>query len=133
MPLCLPWPALPTQPNILSLQSSPPRSNTAFGRKCLLGFKDEWLACQYLSDDYPQYAAITNGLISAGVPTETFQAIIRAAEDTAVPDDVFRRMYDREMKTSKGRVKWHGPVVTNIIDTANLKRIQVFEYGYTWT
>lgn len=97
------------------------------------GFKDEWLACQYLSDDYPQYAAITNGLISAGVPTETFQAIIRAAEDTAVPDDVFRRMYDREMKTSKGRVKWHGPVVTNIIDTANLKRIQVFEDGYTWT
>lgn len=97
------------------------------------GFRDEWLACQYLSDDYPQYAAITNGLAAAGVPSETIRAIISSAEDTSVPDAVFRRMYDREMKTPQGRLKWHGAVVTNIVDTANLKRVQVFEDGYTWT
>lgn len=81
--------------------------------------KEEWDAAVYLSDDYPSFPAITNGIVAAGVATaEDVSEILAASVDSAIPDALIRRVYSNDMANAQGRVKWHGrrvreSVVTN--------------------
>ena len=73
------------------------------------GYYDEWLVASYLSDEYEQYPAITNAIVSAGVATtEELAGILQAAKDTAMPDQLLNGRYKRDVKSESGRVSWHG-------------------------
>lgn len=97
------------------------------------GLKDEWDKCSYLSDGYPQYAQITNALVAAGVVTDAdIRTILAAAVDTAIPDDMILRVVSNDCQSATGRVKWHGAVVTNRIDTNALTRTQVHADGWAF-
>ncbi len=97
------------------------------------GYEDEWLVCSYLSDDFPQYHAITNAIVSAGVATaEEVAAILDAAHDIALPDALMLARYNRDMKTESGRAAWHGKA-TPSIDTNLCIRVFQYEDGYAVT
>lgn len=96
--------------------------------------QDEWDACAYLSDTYPAYATITNSIVSSGaVSNDELVFIISNSVDTAVQDSCFRRVYDNEMKSSSGRIKWHGPVQSTVVDTNALVKTVVYQDGYVYT
>lgn len=92
---------------------------------------DEWDCCSYLADDYPQYAIITNAIISSGVcSAEDFNYILSNSVDTAVADSLIKRIYDSDVKTSSGRTKWHGKVVSTVVDDTNtLTKVTRYEDG----
>jgi len=95
------------------------------------GLKDEWDKCAYLSDAYPQYAQITNALVASSVMTdEEIRTILASSRDTAIPDDMIRRVVSNDCNTASGRVKWHGQVVSNRIDTNALTRTQTHADGF---
>lgn len=100
------------------------------------GYEDEWSACSFLSDDYPAFAAITNSVISTGIASaEEVAAILSAAQDKA-PDALLSVVYNREVQTESGRVKWHGKRMGQYIigvgeDQASL--IELYEDGFAWT
>lgn len=90
--------------------------------------EEEWAACQYISDDYPQFIQATNMLVAAGVATaDDIIYILTNAIDTAVPDAAFRRVYDRENSTGYGRIKWHGKKIRE--EYTNAVRITTYEDG----
>ena len=97
------------------------------------GYEDEWLVCSYLSDDFPQFSAITNAVVEAGIATQAeVAAILESAKDTALPDTLVNRKYSRAMNSSSGRTAWHGKH-TLTIDTNACLRVWVYEDGYTYT
>jgi hypothetical protein len=72
------------------------------------GYTDEWQAAAFFSDQYPQFAQITNAVVASGVATaQEVEAILAAARDTA-PDALLAAAYTHDMKTSAGRARWHG-------------------------
>ena len=83
----------------------------------------------FFSDQYPQFAQITNAVVASGVATaQEVEAILAAARDTA-PDALLAAAYAHDMKTSAGRARWHGgnPVseyrtneTTRIIERADI-------------
>ena len=93
------------------------------------GYTDEWQAAAFFSDQYPQFAQITNAVVASGVATaQEVEAILAAARDTA-PDALLAAAYAHDMKTSAGRARWHGgnPVseyrtneTTRIIERADI-------------
>ncbi len=93
------------------------------------GYTDEWQAAAFFSDQYPQFAQITNAVVASGVATaQEVEAILAAARDTA-PDALLAAAYTHDMKTSAGRARWHGgnPVseyrtneTTRIIERADI-------------
>lgn len=96
------------------------------------GYEDEWLVCSYLSDDFPQFPAVTNAVVAAGIATpEEVAAILAASRDPALPDDLQQRHYDRAMLTQSGRRDWHGSSQT-WIDTNACVRVWRYEDGYEW-
>ena len=55
--------------------------------------QDEFQNCVYLSDEYPQFAAITNAIVSSGAATsQEVAAILSASKDPAVADALLRRV-----------------------------------------
>jgi len=95
------------------------------------GFSDEWGKCSYVADTYPQYAAITNALVTGGVLTqEEIVGILNKSVDTAIPDSVIMALYNREMSSESGRTKWHGKRVKTLEDMTNLVQTFVYEDGY---
>ena len=47
-----------------------------------MDLEDEWLACQYITSDYPAYVAATNTVITRGIATEAeVKAFMKQAED----------------------------------------------------
>lgn len=100
------------------------------------GYEDEWAACSYLSDEYPQFAMITNALCTASVLTaEDVSFILTNAQDTAIADAWLKRVYDGDMKTRTGRMKWHGKekpsVDTNVVDgVTKIVKTCRYEDGY---
>lgn len=95
------------------------------------GYYDEWLVASYLSDEYPQYPAITNAIVSAGVATaEELAGILQASKDTAIPDTVLNARYSRDVASESGRVSWHGKRVGGPIeDMERLVQIYTYEDG----
>lgn len=95
------------------------------------GLQDEFQNCVYLSDEYPQFAAITNAIVSSGVATsQEVAAILSASKDPAVADALLRRVYDKDMGSPNGRVKWHGAVTNTVFDTNALVKVQYHADGY---
>ena len=94
------------------------------------GYSDEWDAASFLSDDYPQFAAITNSICAAGTASsEEVAAILSASIDTA-PDALLVALYDREIKTEAGRVKWHGKRTAYREDTNTLTVVTTYADGW---
>ena len=93
--------------------------------------QDEFQNCVYLSDEYPQFAAITNAIVSSGAATsQEVAAILSASKDPAVADALLRRVYDKDMSSPAGRVKWHGAVTNTVFDTNALVKVQYHADGY---
>lgn len=47
-----------------------------------MNLEDEWLACQFITSDYPAYITATNAVITQGIATEAeVKAFMRQAED----------------------------------------------------
>ena len=47
-----------------------------------MNLEDEWLACQFITSDYPAYVAATNAVITQGIATEIeVKAFMKQAED----------------------------------------------------
>lgn len=92
------------------------------------GYYDEWLVASYLSDEYPQYSAITNAIVSAGVATSAELAgILQASKDTAIPDTVLNARYSRDVASESGRVSWHGKRVGGPVEDMQ-RQVQVYTY-----
>lgn len=92
------------------------------------GYYDEWLVASYLSDEYPQYPAITNAIVSAGVATaDELAAILKASKDTAIPDVVLNRRYARDVASEGGRVSWHGKRVGGQVEDME-RQVQIYTY-----
>lgn len=97
------------------------------------GLTEEWSKCNYVSDDYPQFPTITNALVTSGIVTSSnVVEILKASVDAAVPDAVIMRLYQSEMSTASGRIKCHGKIVSNVIDTNTLTRTQTHADGYVY-
>ena len=95
------------------------------------GLQDEFQNCVYLSDEYPQFAAITNAIVLSGAATsQEVAAILSASQDPAVADALLRRVYDKDMGSPNGRVKWHGAVTNTVFDTNALVKVQYHADGY---
>ena len=95
------------------------------------GYAEEWAACSYLSDAYPQFAAITNAVVQAGLGTaEEVNALLAASVDTALPDSLVVPMYHREMSNEAGRVRWHGKVARTHFDTNALVKTTWYADGW---
>ena len=93
--------------------------------------QDEFQNCVYLSDEYPQFAAITNAIVLSGAATsQEVAAILSASQDPAVADALLRRVYDKDMGSPNGRVKWHGAVTNTVFDTNALVKVQYHADGY---
>lgn len=93
--------------------------------------QDEFQNCVYLSDEYPQFVAITNAIVSSGAATsQEVAAILSASKDPAVADALLRRVYDKDMGSPNGRVKWHGAVTNTVFDTNALVKVQYHADGY---
>lgn len=87
------------------------------------GYTDEWQAAAFFSDQYPQFAQITNAVVASGVATaQEVEAILAAARDTA-PDALLAAAYAHDMKTSAGRARWHGGNPTSEYRTNETTRI----------
>lgn len=92
------------------------------------GYYDEWLVASYLSDEYPQYPAITNAIVSAGVATSAELAgILQASKDTAIPDVVLNARYSRDVASESGRVSWHGKRVGGPVEDME-RQVQIYTY-----
>ena len=97
------------------------------------GYSDEWDAASFLSDDYPQFAAITNSICATGIASsEEVAAILSASIDTA-PDALLVALYDREIKTEAGRVKWHGKRTAYREDTNTLTVVTTYADGWQYS
>lgn len=95
------------------------------------GLADEWQSCQYVSDDFPQYPAITNAIVRAGLMTsDEIASLLAAARDTALPDNLINAAYARNMSNETGRVFWHGKVAKTQIDTNRLVTVYTYSDGY---
>ena len=92
------------------------------------GYYDEWLVASYLSDEYEQYPAITNAIVSTGVCTaQELAAILTASKDTAMPDALLNERYKRDVKSESGRVSWHGKRVGGPVEDMD-RLVQIYTY-----
>ena len=94
------------------------------------GLTDEWESAAYLTDDYPDFALVTNRLVAAGFATAAeVEALLAAAVDNAA-DALISQVYSRDMATSSGRMRWHGKAAQVTTDTNTLEKVTVYEDGY---
>ena len=99
------------------------------------GLVDEWQAASYFSDDYPQFAAITNQVVVSGLATrDEVDEFLAAARDTA-PDALLPVKYVRDMSNDAGRRQWHGDRLAQYIITngTQLVRVDLYADGYAYT
>lgn len=97
------------------------------------GYYDEWLVASYLSDEYEQYPAITNAIVSSGVATaDELSGILAASKDSALPDTWLNAIYRRDVASENGRVKWHGKRVRTDEDMHRLVQVLTYEDGTTF-
>ena len=95
------------------------------------GLEDEWIAANYISDAHPAFVAATNVVVASGLATSAeIAAFLAASKDTALSDDTLMQFYVREMKTSAGRERWNGKIVSTSFDTNALTKTTVYTNGY---
>ena len=94
------------------------------------GYYDEWLVCQYLSDEHPAVPVLTNALVSSGILTsQELGAILNKSKDTSIPDAVLIGKYTRDVKSESGRVAWHGKRTDWKEDVNSLTITETYEDG----
>lgn len=94
------------------------------------GYYDEWLVCQYLSDEHPAVPVLTNALVSSGILTaQELGTILNKSKDTSVPDAVLIGKYTRDVKSESGRVAWHGKRTDWKEDVNTLTVTEIYEDG----
>lgn len=94
------------------------------------GLTDEWESAAYLTDDYPDFALVTNRLIAAGFATAAeVEALLAVSVDNAA-DALISQVYTRDMATSSGRTRWHGRAAQVVTDTNTLEKTTIYEDGY---
>ena len=95
------------------------------------GLADEWQSCQYVSDDFLQYPAMTNAIVQAGLmSSQEIVSLLASAKDTALPDNLLNAAYVRNMSNETGRVFWHGKVAKTQIDTNRFVTVYTYADGY---
>lgn len=100
------------------------------------GYEDEWAACSFLSDEYPQFAAITNSIVATGMASSAEIANILSAAQDKAPDALISVVYNREVQNELGRRKWHGKRMGQyMIDIGENQTslIELYEDGFVWT
>ena len=98
------------------------------------GYYDEWLVCQYLSDEHPAVPALTNALVASGVLTaRELGTILAKSKDTSIPDSVLIGKYSRDVQSESGRTAWHGKRVSWRENTNTLTTVSVYADGTTFT
>lgn len=99
-----------------------------------VGVLDEWNKCSYVTDTFPQYATVTNAIVTGGVMThDELVGILQRSVDTSMNDSVLMSLYRREMSTEGGRTKWHGKRVKAEEDMTNLVQTYTYEDGYKYS
>lgn len=94
------------------------------------GLTDEWQSAAYLTDDYPDFALVTNRLVAAGFATAAeVEALLAASVDNAA-DALISQVYSRDMATSSGRMRWHGKAAQVVTDTNTPEKVTIYEDGY---
>lgn len=94
------------------------------------GYYDEWLVCQYLSDEHPAVPVLTNALVSSGILTaKELDTILNKSKDTSIPDAVLIGKYTRDVKSESGRVAWHGKRTDWKEDVNTLTVTEIYEDG----
>lgn len=94
------------------------------------GYYDEWLVCQYLSDEHPAVPVLTNALVSSGILTaQELGTILNKSKDTSIPDAVLIGKYTRDVKSKSGRVAWHGKRTDWKEDVNTLTVTEIYEDG----
>ena len=94
------------------------------------GYYDEWLVCQYLSDEHPAVPVLTNALVSSGILTsQELGTILNKSKDTSIPDAVLIGKYTRDVKSESGRVAWHGKRTDWKEDVNTLTVTEIYEDG----
>ena len=94
------------------------------------GYYDEWLVCQYLSDEHPAVPALTNAIVSSGILTaQELGTILNKSKDTSIPDAVLIGKYTRDVKSERGRVAWHGKRTDWNEDVNTLTVTEIYEDG----
>ena len=94
------------------------------------GLSDEWQAAAYISDDYPDFALITNKIAASGFcSADELSTLLTASIDNGA-DALLGRVYASDMKTASGRMRWHGRAVSTVTDTNALVRATTYESGY---
>ena len=97
------------------------------------GYEDEWQAAAYFSDTYPQFAAITNAVCASGIASPDEVAAILSASVDKAPDALLVAVYEREIATESGRVKWHGRRTGYNEDTNTLTVVSTYADGWSYT
>ena len=100
------------------------------------GYTDEWQAAAFFSDQYPQFAQITNAVVASGVATaQEVEAILAAARDTA-PDALLAAAYAHDMQSTAGRARWHGGVPAHEYRTNEttriIERVDIYPDGWEY-
>lgn len=94
------------------------------------GYYDEWLVCQYLSDEHPAVPALTNALVTSGVlNAQELGTILAKSKDTSIPDSVLVGRYSRDVQSESGRTAWHGKRINWKEDVATLTITETYEDG----
>ena len=100
------------------------------------GYWDEWLVCDYLSDEYEIFPAVTNAVVTSGVATlAEVESLLEASRDKA-PDALLPVVYGRDIQSDGGRVKWHGSRIGQYeIDMGDgtYRLVQLYADGFAYT
>ena len=75
----------------------------------------------------------TLSMVSAKSTTMTTKELTQYARDTAEMMSLLTAMYERDVKTASGRVKWHGQLKQQIINTNELVKVTVYADGTQFT
>lgn len=70
---------------------------------------------------------------SANVNAATLSDLKARMDESAEIIALLKALYEREVKTTSGRAKWHGKLVNQIINTNELKKVSVYADGKEFT
>lgn len=75
--------------------------------------------------------ALCAGVNAVALPT--IADIKARMDENAEIISLLKALYEREVKTTSGRAKWHGKLVNQIINTNELKKVSVYADGKEFT
>ena len=97
------------------------------------GYWNEWLACQFFSDDYEGFDGITNAVVVAGLATSA--EICAVLESARVENEIdrLRALVESDLRL---REMYHGGRIGQYIltnETGRIIRVDLYGDGNAWT